>query len=44
MRFGKWLAGVGGDSAKAPQTVAPDDWIQVDFGGTAYYIPLYAAS
>ena len=26
------------------QTVAPDDWIEVDIGGTPYFIPVYAAA
>jgi hypothetical protein len=40
MRFN----GVMGGSTKAPQTVAPDDWIEVNIAGTTYYIPVYAAS
>lgn len=40
MRFN----GAMGNSTKAPQTVAPDDWIEVNIAGTVYYIPVYAAS
>lgn len=35
----------GGNSTKAPQTVAPDDWWEiVNNAGTSYFIPLYLAS
>jgi hypothetical protein len=36
--------GTMGNSAKNPTTDAPADWVQVEIGGTAYYIPAYAVS
>lgn len=38
------FAGTMGDSTKAPQTVAPDDWIEVQVAGVTRYIPVYAIS
>ncbi len=38
------FAGTMGDSAKNPATDAPADWVQIEIGGTPYYIPAYAAS
>jgi len=45
LRFGDIVnfAGTMGDSAKNPATDAPDDWVQVEIGGVAYYLPAYAA-
>ena len=36
--------GTMGNSSKDPTTDAPADWVQVEIGGTAYYIPAYAVS
>lgn len=36
--------GTMGNSTKSPTTDAPDDWVEVKIGGTAYYIPAYLAS
>jgi len=38
------FAGAMGDSTKAPQTVAPDDWVEIQIAGVTRYIPAYAAS
>lgn len=37
------FAGTMGDSTKDPTTDAPADWVQVEIGGTPYYLPAYAA-
>jgi len=36
--------GTMGDSTKAPQTVAPDDWVEIQIAGVTRYLPAYAAS
>lgn len=38
------FVGTMGNSTKDPTTDAPADWVQVEIGGTAYYLPAYAAS
>jgi len=38
------FTGTMGDSALDPTTDAPSDWVQVEIGGTVYYLPAYAAS
>lgn len=35
--------GTMGNSSKDPTTDAPADWVQIDIGGTTYYLPAYAA-
>lgn len=38
------FAGTMGNSALDPTSDAPADWVQVQIGGTDYYLPAYAAS
>lgn len=37
------FAGTMGNSTKTVGTDAPADWVQIEIGGTAYYLPAYAA-
>lgn len=45
IRFGDIVnfAGTMGNSTKVVGTDAPADWVQVQIGGTTYYLPAYAA-
>lgn len=40
----KFTGNVGNDSTKTVGSDAPADWIEIDIGGTSYFIPVYAAS
>lgn len=37
------FAGTMGDSSKTVGTDAPADWVQVEIGGTVFYLPAYSA-
>ena len=37
------FAGTMGNSTKDPTADAPADWVEVEIGGTTYYLPAYAA-
>lgn len=35
--------GTMGDSSKNPTVIVPDDWVEIEIGGTTYYLPAYLA-
>lgn len=37
------FAGTMGNSTKDPTSDAPTDWVQIEIGGTTYYLPAYTA-
>lgn len=38
------FSGTMGNSSKSPTTDAPTDWVEIEIGGTTYYLPAYTAS